>query len=73
MVESRLRAEGQEGVSYTKVRRGTFLVQLTPRAKGTSRKTRGRNELQITEHLSVWGSTHTLLLVIVLLYQLFTY
>ena len=32
VIESRLRAEGQEGVSYTKARRGTFLVQLTPRA-----------------------------------------
>lgn len=42
VIESRLRAEGQEGVSYTKARRGTFLVQLTPRAKGTSRKTRGK-------------------------------
>lgn len=42
VIESRLRAEGQEGVSYTKARRGTFPVQLTPRAKGTSRKTRGK-------------------------------
>lgn len=40
VAETELRTERQEGVSHTKMRRGTSQAERMPRAKGTSQATR---------------------------------